>query len=60
MDKPLEFNYDEARDILTIEGIAYSGGVFRELGFWMPIGMKFSLVKRENGTVWIQREKPND
>lgn len=55
MSDELEIKYDKQEDTLTIEGIKYSGEVFRNLGFWMPVGMKFMLVKRDNGVVTIQR-----
>ena len=44
-DKSLQFSYDEAEDVLTIEGIRYSGGVFRHLGF-DPVGSYFQLLCR--------------
>ena len=31
--KPLEFSYDPIADIITIEGIKYTGDLFRCLGF---------------------------
>lgn len=52
----LTFSYDEAQDILTIEGIRYSGNFFRELSSeGLPLGMSFKIVERGDGVVVVQR-----
>lgn len=52
---PLALDYDASSDILTIEGIRYSGIVFREFGRWLPPGAVLRFVKREDGAVTIER-----
>ena len=42
----LNFSYDEDKDIITIEGVNYSGDIFRQVGGAFPIGKKFSITKR--------------
>jgi hypothetical protein len=60
----LSFSYDAKEDLMVIEGIKYTGYVFRNLGndCLLPTGVLFSLVKRENGTIIIRRyrRKIND
>lgn len=52
--KPLEFSYDYPNDTLTIEGVPYSGELFRA---WasdeggLKLNEPFEIVKRENGTI---------
>ncbi len=53
----LSFEYDEEQDILTIEGIRYTGDLFRE---WsdggMEVGQLFQITARPgDGTLGIQR-----
>lgn len=43
---PLDFSYDESRDQMTIEGVRYSGALFRDLGAGLPIGRWFRIVHR--------------
>lgn len=47
---PLKFEYDGDRDRLTVEGIAYSGEIFRQ---WskrgMPTGALFEFVRSDSG-----------
>lgn len=49
----LAYSYDEERDVLTVEGVAYSGHMFRSLAF-MPIGTHFQLIDRRNDTVVVK------
>ena len=53
----LSFEYDEEKDILTVEGIHYSGSLFRE---WadegMEVGQLFKITYRPgDGTFGIMR-----
>lgn len=52
--EPLSFEYDENNDFFTIEGIKYSGCLFRQLGGIMPVDTTFKLVKREDGMLTIE------
>ena len=51
----LKYEYDELSDIMTINGMCYSGSLFEA---WaeggMDIGTKFMLIKREDGVVTIE------
>ena len=52
----LNFHYDEFTDILTVEGIRYSGRVFRE---WSKHGLKvnepFFIFRRKDGVLDLGR-----
>lgn len=53
--KPLNFDYDLSVDILTIEGVKYSGDLFRHLGFEPSAeDQAFQIVKREDGALTIR------
>lgn len=54
-DNPLVFSYDEAADVLTVEGIKYAGDVFRQMGGMLEVGALFTLTARENGVLAIVR-----
>ena len=46
----LQFEYDETRDLLTVEGQQYSGDLFRAWGKdGLPVGAVFRIVKRADG-----------
>ena len=47
----LNFHYDEAKDVMTIEGMKYAGLVFRELGYGLEVGSEFRLKSREEGVI---------
>lgn len=53
--EPLKVEYNPSLDILTVEGIAYHGYVFRSLGL-SPLRADevFRVVKREDGIVTLQ------
>jgi hypothetical protein len=56
MIAPLQYTYDMTNDILTIEGLEFTGEFFRELaGTLAPAGTLFQVVKRENGVKAIER-----
>lgn len=57
----LKFDYDEDRDVLTIEGIAYHGSLFRAWAAGgLPIDEKFKIIRREDGTISIQSVDNHD
>ena len=49
----LNFSYDPVNDILTVEGIKYSGEMFRMLGFQLMVGGHFSLDERYDGILTV-------
>lgn len=51
----LKFEYDEQNDTITIEGIKYSGEIFRQLGGMLEVGALFQLMERENGVLTIYK-----
>ncbi len=58
MNRPLSFAYDPEHDILTVEGVRYSGALFREWSkHGMEVGQLFMLQARsEDGQMFtIQR-----
>lgn len=55
-DQPLKIEHDKLMDLVTIEGINYSGHLFREWGTkGMPEGTHFKLHKREDGVLTLER-----
>jgi len=54
---PLQFSYDEAADVLTVEGIRYSGDMFRMLGGMMPVGEAFEIVACADGVLTVKAIK---
>jgi hypothetical protein len=53
----LEHSYDPDKDQITIEGIHYSGSMFRDLGGF-PIGEVIEIVEREDGVLTVKRYEP--
>ena len=55
--KKLEYSYDAVRDVMTIEGKKYSGGVFRAFALKKETGMRlntpFELVEGPEEVVTI-------
>lgn len=49
--------YDAEQDVMTIEGIRYSGELFRELGFSAQVGQLLRVVERTDGVVTLVREE---
>ena len=48
--------YDAFRDEIVIEGIRYSGGLFREFGIrGMPVGSVFRIEHRSEGALAVYR-----
>ena len=52
--KPLQFEYDDARDWMKIEGITYSGDLFR-YGLETQPDTLLQIVKNENGIVVVHQ-----
>lgn len=50
----LNFSYDAESDCLTIEGLKYSGEIFRKLGGAFQIGIPFILLNRKDGVVTVK------
>jgi hypothetical protein len=51
----LEFSYDFERDVMTIEGIQYSGDLFRCFGIRTTAPHELMrIVKREDGVLTVQ------
>lgn len=50
----LQFQYDQQTDILTIEGIRYSGEMFRQLGGVLPEGNAFVVEARADGVLCVR------
>ncbi len=52
----LSIAYDARNDIVTIEGVKYSGVLFREFSAsGLPVGVPFEITKRVDGVVTIRR-----
>lgn len=51
--QPLQFAYDGIEDVLTVEGIQYSGEMFRQLGGAFPIGVPLTIVARKDGVLAV-------
>lgn len=55
MPVPISHIYNVFEDVLTIEGIRYSGDLFRNFASELPTGAPFRIVKRENGQIVLER-----
>jgi hypothetical protein len=58
MSKPLAFNYDATRDEMTIEGMKYSGQLFRAFagtddGVGLSLYTPFIIKRREDGIIEV-------
>lgn len=52
-------SYDWMADIYEIEGVMFEGDFFYSFAKGFPEGCYFKFLKRENGTVYVERvEKP--
>lgn len=49
-----QLDYDPASDVLTIEGVRYSGVLFRGLGMIRPSDRPFQIVAREDGVITLR------
>lgn len=50
--------YDWYTDVITIEGMRYSGDLFREFGGGLAVGEYFQLIERKDGLITIRRLSP--
>ena len=50
----LEFEYDRALDVLTVEGVRYSGDLFRELARGIGLYKPFQIIERNDGVIVIE------
>ena len=50
----LDFSYDANRDILTVEGMRYSGEIFRQWAEKLPVGYWFQFIGRSTGVVELR------
>jgi hypothetical protein len=55
----LAIYYDEPRDIVTIEGIRYSGELFRSFDI-APTGTLLRIMARDDGIVTLQKYAPGE
>lgn len=52
----LDVSYDPWQDVLTVEGVRYSGTLFREFASLLPIGQPFKIdERREDGLLVVTR-----
>ncbi len=55
MNKSLTYSFEPAPvDVMTIEGIRYSGELFRSFGI-APIGALLRIVNRQDGVITVNR-----
>lgn len=53
-NRSLSFSYDAPNDLLIIEGVKYSGELFRSLGIHgMAVGRTFRIKERSNDGVLV-------
>lgn len=52
MTATLIYEYDEQRDVLTVEGVQYAGELFRSFGM-LPPGTVLRIDKREDGVLTV-------
>ena len=56
MPEPLRIEYDFIGDVLTIEGVRYSGDLFRSFGLTPTReGFLYTIINRQDGVVTIQQ-----
>lgn len=53
MSRPLRISYDEITDVVTIEGIQWTGQLFRNLSEWVGVPGCFIIERRSDGVVEI-------
>jgi hypothetical protein len=52
----LDFSYNPETDVLMVEGIKYSGHLFRAIGKIFDVGERFEITERElDGVVTVRR-----
>ena len=55
----LAIDYDEGRDIVTIEGVRYCGELFRSFGI-APTGTLLRIMARDDGVITLQKYAPGE
>lgn len=53
-DKLLQVSYNAFTDVLTVDGIGYSGGLFRAFGGPAPTGNWLRVLSRQDGVITVQ------
>ena len=53
----LNFSYDANNDLITIEGVTYTGDLFRLWARDLPLFQWHRIIRRENGVVTIETTK---
>ena len=56
----LQHEYDERLDVLTVEGVKYSGSLFRALSFGAAIGDWLQVVERKDGVITLRSKRASD
>ena len=56
-DKPLTVEHDKDRDLLIVDGVCYSGHIFRTLALCEP-GTWLRFEDRRNGTITLSTPGP--
>jgi hypothetical protein len=51
-DRPLSFKYNARDDVLTVEGVSFSGELFRAFGLVQP-GTWLRVEERCNGVITV-------
>ena len=52
---PLRYEYDEATDVMIIEGVRYSGALLRGWGRdGFPVGMCIRIKSRDDGVLTVE------
>lgn len=54
---PLEVSYDRESDILTVNGMRYSGAVFRAYAL-CPVGTAVQFIERADGCITLRKIVP--
>lgn len=55
----LNFEYDAARDVLTVEGLQFAGVFFRQFNS-VPLGAPIKILSREDGVLIVAQMEPWD
>lgn len=56
----LQYAYDRANDLLTVEGVTYAGEVFRQLGALAPLDTPLKIMSRGDGVITLVLMEPTD
>lgn len=58
--KPLAFSYDEMSDVMTIEGMKFSGDFFRLMAAQVIIDAPIRVLSNADGVVVIKAIEPHE